>query len=142
MRVVLNTSVLVSALLWEGVPHRLLELAEAEAITLCATAETLTELREVLSRPKFAAKLAERQTTVEETIVGVIRLVELYTVAPVRGTVSADPDDEVFIACALSADAAYIVSGDQHLLDLRQYGTIEIVTPRELLDQEFPEQFQ
>jgi len=138
MRVVLNTSVWVSALLWGGAPHRLLELAEAESITLCATAETLVELREVLNRTKFAAKLDERRTTVEEIMVGVIRLVELYPAAPAQGTVPADPDDEIFIACALSAGAAYIISGDQHLLDLKQYGTIKVVTPREFLDREFP----
>jgi len=138
MRVVLDTSVWVSALLWEGVPHRLLELAETESITLCATAETLAELREVLSRPKFAAKLTERRTTAEEVMVGVIRLVELYPAASAQGSVPADPDDEMFIACALSAGAAYIVSGDQHLLDLKQYGAIKMVTPREFLEQEFP----
>ena len=140
MRVVLDTSVWVSALLWEGVPHRLLELSESKSITLCATAETLGELREVLRRPKFAAKLAARRTTVEEVMVGVIRLVEVYPAAAVQGAVSADPDDEIFVACALSAGAAYIISGDQHLLDLKQYGATKIVTPREFLEREFPNQ--
>ena len=138
MRVVLNTSVWVSALLWGGTPHRLLELAEAESVTLCATTGVLAELREVLSPPKFAAKLSERRTTAEEAMVGVIRLVELYPAVPAEGTVPADPNDEIFIACALSADAAYIISGDQHLLDLKQYGTIKVISPREFLEQEFP----
>jgi putative PIN family toxin of toxin-antitoxin system len=142
MRVVLDTSVWISALLWEGLPHRLLELAETGSITLCATTETLAELGEVLRRPKFAAKLAERQTTVGETMAGVIRLVELYPAVPAQGTVPADSDDEIFIACALSAGAAHIVSGDEHLLGLEQHGTTKVVTPREFLHQEFPEQLK
>ena len=140
MRVVLDTSVWVSSLLWEGLPHRLLELGETGSITLCATTETLAELGEVLRRPMFAAKLAGRQTTVGEIMAGLIRLVELYSAVPAQRTVPADSDDDMFIACALSAGAAHIVSGDEHLLGLEQHGTTRVVTPREFLEQESPEQ--
>ena len=71
---------------------------------------------------------------------GVIRLVELYPAVSAQGTVPADSDDEMFIACALSARAAYIVSGDEHLLGLEHHGITEVVTPRGFLEQEYPEQ--
>jgi putative PIN family toxin of toxin-antitoxin system len=82
MLVVADTNVLISGLLWMGLPHRLIELAEQGAITLCATETMLEELQAVLSRPKFAQKIQERQSSVEEIVLGVIRLVALYPPPP------------------------------------------------------------
>lgn len=78
MLVVIDTSALISGVLWTGLPHRLIELAEAGQITLCATEETLVELREVLARPKFAIKIRDRLTSVEEIMQSVLALVALY----------------------------------------------------------------
>ena len=52
----------------------------------------------------------------------------------------ADPDDDVFLRCAAVAGAAYVVSGDHHLLDLGAYADIPILTVREFLAQEFSDQ--
>jgi len=46
----------------------------------------------------------------------------------VSGVVTADPKDDVFLACAVEGQARYIVSGDRHLLNLRHHGRIRIVT--------------
>jgi predicted nucleic acid-binding protein len=53
--------------------------------------------------------------------------------------VLADPDD-VFLRCALTAEARYIISGDHHLLDLGKYADIPILTVRDFLAREFPEE--
>ncbi len=63
MLVVVDTSVLISAVLWAGLPHRLVELAEAGDITPCVTPDILQEYREVLSRPKFTSRIQDRYTT-------------------------------------------------------------------------------
>ena len=52
----------------------------------------------------------------------------------------ADPDDDVFLRCAVAADATCVVSGDNHLLDLGEYAGIPILTIRDFLTKEFPEQ--
>ena len=62
-------------------------------------------------------------------------LVELYEPTPAPNTVPADPDDEIFIECALSASATLLVSGDSHLLRLKRHGRISIVSPVEFLHQ-------
>ena len=54
--------------------------------------------------------------------------------------VIADPDDDVFLRCAAVAGAAYVVSGDHHLLDLGAYADIPILTVREFRAQEFSDQ--
>jgi len=138
MLVVIDTSVLISGVLWTGLPHRLIELAEAGKITPCMTGEILQEFREVLSRPKFASKIRERLTTVEEIMQSVLRLVALYPPSPPVKVVLADPDDDKFIACAIAAGAKYLISGDDHLLDLEKHAGVDIVTVREFLEREFP----
>ena len=53
MRVVVDTNVIISGVLWLGAPHRIIELAEQKQITLCMTQPMLDELRDVLERRKF-----------------------------------------------------------------------------------------
>lgn len=138
MRVVVDTSTLISAVLWTGLPHRLIELAEADDVTLCMTEETLIEFREVLQRPKFARQIRNRFTSVEEIMQLILSLIELYPVVPMPPIVESDPDDDKFIVCALSAGAKLLISSDWHLLDMGSYRGVKILTAREFLEQEFP----
>jgi len=133
MRVVVDTNVIISAVLWLGTPHRIIELAEQKRITLCMTQPMLDELREVLERRKFRRYLQARQTSVEEILSLLVPLIELY---PSIGTVDVklnDPDDAIFLICAVNANAAYLVSGDDHLLRLKQLEKIIIVNPSDFV---------
>ncbi len=133
MRIVVDTNVMIAAILWQGPPHRILELAEKGQVSLCATPSVLEELQEVLERSKFRKQLQNRATSIEEIMSGLLPLVELYEPTAVPNAVPTDPDDEIFIECALSADAPFLISGDNHLLRLRKYRRIRIVTPTEFL---------
>jgi putative PIN family toxin of toxin-antitoxin system len=59
---------------------------------------------------------------------------EMCQVEPLSEVVCADPDDDKFIACALSSGSKLIVSGDKHLLDVTRYRGIEILKPRPFVD--------
>lgn len=133
MRIVVDTNVMIAAILWQGPPHRILELAERGQVSLCAIPSMLEELQEVLERSKFRKQLQNRATSIEEIMSDLLPLVELYEPTAAPKAVPADPDDEIFIECALSADAPFLISGDDHLLRLRKYGRIRIVTPTEFL---------
>lgn len=139
MKVVFDTGVWISALLWVGLPHQILQLAYEGRITLCMTLPLLQELSEVLLRPKFAPILARRNTNVTELIIGVAALVEFHEPSPITGVIFEDPDDDAVIACAVAAKARWIVSGDEHLLRLRDFQRIRIGSPRDFLSSEFPE---
>jgi uncharacterized protein len=102
MRVVVDTNVLIAGVLWDGPPHRIIELAEAGKVTLCASSAMLTELGSVLRRRKFLPRLRLRRTSVEEIMARLVPLVELYAPGHASGSVPADPDDEIFVACAVS----------------------------------------
>lgn len=136
---VFDTSVWISALLWVGLPHRILQLACEGRITLCMTLPLLQELSEVLLRPKFAPILARRNTNVTELIIGVAALVEFHEPSPITGVILEDPDDDAVIACAVASKARWIVSGDEHLLRLRDFQGIRIGSPCDFLSLEFPE---
>ena len=133
MRVVVDTNVMISAVLWLGTPHRIVELAEQKRIVLCMTETLLDELREVLARPKFKPYFQARHTSIEEIFSALLPLIELYSTTTVADAKLSDPDDEMFIACAISADAEYIISGDDHLLRLKQYRRIRILNPTDFL---------
>lgn len=130
-RAVLDTNVLVSALISPGGPSAglLLEL-RAGAFELIVSPALLTELGEVLARPKF------RPYVTEPEVAAYVDLIEheatVYRDLPAsEEKLSADPDDEYLIDLARSAAADVLVSGDSHLLDLR--GIVPVMTPAEFL---------
>lgn len=128
-RVVLDTNVYISALLWTGIPHRLLRLAEAGDLTFVTTPAIMEELREALGRPKFRLRIRDLQTSVAELVESLLSIVEVVQDLPIEPVIKRDPDDDKILACAAAAQAEWIISGDHHLLNVKRYKGIRIVTP-------------
>ena len=135
MRVVLDTNTLVSGVISAGgPPRRLLDGARAQVFELCSSATLLAELLDVLSRKKFAARLSQAGLTPQGLVMDLRRLA--YMVAPLQvpRVIEEDADDDHVLACAISAQAELIVSGDKHLHRLNgQYQGIPIVRPAEAI---------
>ncbi len=141
MRIVIDTNIWISGLLWKGQPWDLLRLAETGRIELCMAPAMLEELSQVLAYEKFQPRLEQLKLSSAELLAYAINLSSVFDV-PREGPiiVLADPDDDVFIRCAIVAQAAYVVSGDYHLLDLEKYADIPILTVHDFLAREFPQQ--
>lgn len=135
MRVVADTNTVVSGLLWQGLPFQLLEAARAGRVELFTNLSLLTELTEVLQRGKFAVKVRQTNFTAAELVSRYAMFATLVKQTVPEPVVSADPDDDIVLACAIAANANVIVSGDHHLLELKLYRAIPILTVRELLEQ-------
>lgn len=133
LRVVADTNIVVSRLLWRGAPRALLEASRAGQISLYTSAALLAELAEVLPRAKFAKRVAAARMGVERLVRRYARLARRITPAEIKPTVIADTDDDAVIACALAAHADLIVSGDKRLRNLKTYQGISIVTATEAL---------
>ncbi|HEX5418376.1 MAG TPA: putative toxin-antitoxin system toxin component, PIN family [Gammaproteobacteria bacterium] len=131
-RAVTDTNIVVSAFLWGGTPREILDAARCKTITLFTSAALIAELEEVLSREKFAKRIAEVGSSVTEMLGDYLTLAKLVqpTEHPI---VVRDPDDDQVIACALGAEAEVIVSGDTDLLALGSYRGIEILSAAQML---------
>lgn len=139
MRVVIDTNVWISGLLWHGPAWQILRLAESDTLTLCMTLSMLDELKAVSHYPKLQSRLHQLDFQVADLMGYVLRLAKLFEDPEGPILVRADPDDDLFLRCAEFVGARYIISGDHHLLDLKQHAGIPVLTPREFLTQVFPD---
>jgi putative PIN family toxin of toxin-antitoxin system len=133
MRVVADTNIIVSGLLWRSNPRRVLDAAREGALDLFTSAILLTELEDVLSREKFAKLLASIGATPHDLVLGYAALASVIEPATIEPVILADPDDDAVLACAAAAQGEIIVSGDRHLLDLKKYEGIRILTAATLV---------
>lgn len=126
MRLVLETNVVVSGLLWDGAPRSLLQLARENRVDLITSAPLLAELTNILERDKFTQKIAVSMLTVDELVDRYAALTEMVrpTLTP---RIAPDPDDDVVIGTALAATADLIVTGDRALLSVAIYEGMRIV---------------
>jgi uncharacterized protein len=134
MRLVLDTNVVASAVLWGGVPRQLLQDGREKRVSLFTSIRLLAELTDILVRPKFERKLAASGLTIEQIVDRYAELAAVVQPAAIAPTVLDDPDDDQVLACAVAARADLIVSGDRrHLLPLSSFEGMPIVSPAEAL---------
>jgi putative PIN family toxin of toxin-antitoxin system len=131
-RVVLDTNVVLSALLFQG-GNPSVALLKAQNGQLLGSDETLLELAEVMNRPRFDRYFERsiRQKLVAEYFNACEAVPVLYPIRACR-----DPKDDKFLEVAVHGRADAIVTGDADLLDLNPFRGIAIITPREYLERE------
>ena len=131
MRVILDTNVFVSGVFFAGPPHRILEAWRDGKLQVVLTQEILEEYQRV------GEVLAEQFPVVElrPMIEWVTMNAEVFPSQTMPEPISADPDDDKFIACALISRCKLIVSGDRHLLKVSGYGGIRVMKPRQFVTQ-------
>jgi putative PIN family toxin of toxin-antitoxin system len=128
-RVVLDTNIYISALMFGGLPGVLLDLGLMQAFRLVISPALLDELEDKL-RVKFGV-LAQDAAAIRVKLQSAGDLIDP---AIVLNVVTDDPDDNRVLECAVAGQADYIVSGDRHLLKLKEHAGIPILTTREFLD--------
>ena len=133
MRAVVDTNVLLSALLWSGPPHALLEQARNGTVTLISSPALLAELARVIERPKFDVILLRTNTSRVQTLAEVRLLAEVIDPPPLAQAVCRDKDDDAVLAPAIAAQADMVISGDDDLLCLSPFDGIPILTPAQAL---------
>lgn len=129
-KVVLDTNVLVSALLFRGELSKMLLLWKDGRIVPVFSRETFREFRTVLKYTKFSLTEQEIKVIIEEEV---LPYFEVINTAHKIKNICRDSDDDKFIACAVSASADFIVSGDKDLLDVGKYKSVKIISASEFL---------
>ena len=136
MKVVPDTNVLVSGLLFGGVPGRILTAWSTGAIRLVISPPILEEYRRVgLALSKGREPLVGTLEALLEALLVMLTVHALLVNAPpLDERVSEDPDDDMFLAAALAANARLIVSGDKHPLRVSGWRGIEVLKARAFVD--------
>jgi putative PIN family toxin of toxin-antitoxin system len=132
MRLVLDTNVVVSGLLFKGAPRRLLQAVADAHVGLFSSAPLLEELADVLSRSKFKKKLSSLGFSPGQLFDSFARRAEIVHPVPVP-RLAPDPDDDVVIGTAIAAKAELIVTGDKPLLSVGIFDGGRIVSVAEAL---------
>jgi len=134
MRVVLDTNIIVSATIARnGHADQILRAWYQGEFDLVVSLSVLDEIEDVLTRPRI---IRQQWMTREEVSVLILRLQTAATIVLDRldlKVVIEDPDDDKFFSAAHEGDADYIVSGDPHLLEIKEYQGIKILAPARFL---------
>jgi putative PIN family toxin of toxin-antitoxin system len=127
---VLDSNVYISAVLFGGRPRRIIEAALAGKVRLAASEFILEEIAGVLRGKKFKLPAAAAREVVSEiaSLAGIFAPVEKISL------LEEDPADNRILECALAAGADVIVSGDKHLLALKTFRDMPILSPAECLE--------
>lgn len=129
--VVYDTNVLISAMIWGGVPYDSLILAQRNIVEAITCTEILDEFSQKLTT-KFNASPLQAAEMVAE----LLNFHQSVKITNQLKSVTADPDDDKIIECAVVGNATHIVTGDKrHLLPIGNYQGISIITSADLLAQ-------
>jgi putative PIN family toxin of toxin-antitoxin system len=134
MRVILDTNVFVSGIFFTGPPYQILKAWHDGKLKLVISPEILEEYQrvgEALAEqfPSIDLRLILELVTIKADLVRAKSLSEPDCV---------DPDDDKFLACALTSKSKVIVSGDKHLLHVSGFREIRVLKPREFVDEFLP----
>ena len=131
MNVILDTNVFVSGVFFSGPPFRILQAWRDRRVHLVVSPGILDEYQRV------ADILKERFPNLDlDPIIDFLVVEATVVSAPdLSERISADPDDDKFLACAIASSTQLIISGDRHLLDVNGYRGIRILRPRQFLDE-------
>jgi len=130
IKVVIDTSTLISALGWSGNPQKVMNECLGNKFKLVSSSEILEEVREVLFRPKFDFIDSDKKN---EFILLLSQLAEIITPKH-KVNVCRDKDDNKFFELALTAKVKIIISSDDDLLSIKGYKDIKILSPSEFLE--------
>ena len=130
MKVVLDTNVFVSGVFFTGPPAQILGAWRDGRVTVVLSTAILEEYRRV------GIKLAKRYEGADLEPLLALLLVhsDLVDAPDLPQPVCSDPDDDKFLACAVSSGAPLIVSGDKHLHEVSGWRGVQVVSPREFVD--------
>ena len=129
MKIVIDTNVFISGIFFGGYPREVLNQLIEERFTAFASREIITEYYEIIDRMQ-----SKKQGHLNASLLKL--LAQKFSLVDVTSDLKLcrDPDDDIFINCAIDADAVYIVSGDNDLLDLKAVNKVKIITAKEFVE--------
>ncbi len=134
MKIVLDTNVWLSGIFWYGEASKIIEKAEKKNVQIFISEEILSEIANVLNKEsKFQKYILNLRLSIEDllrTILSISTLIETKTKLDI---IKSDPKDNIILEAALEGKVEYIVSYDNHILNMIEFRGIKIINPGEFL---------
>ena len=131
IKVVIDTNVFISSF-FGGNPKKVIDLWKKGEIILCLSREIVDEYFEVLKRLGLQNESELRELL---RIFSEGHNIIFSATTPSLKIIEQDPDDNIFIECAVALECSHIISGDKHLKSVKNYMGIKILNPKEFLIQ-------
>jgi putative PIN family toxin of toxin-antitoxin system len=130
MKIVLDANIFISSFFWGGNPRGVLQRAISKLDELYISKEILNEIENVMGRKKFHVKKGE----IDYYINSIEEIANKIIPPEIIKNGSRDKTDNKYIECGIAGNVDYIISGDIHLLEIKKYSNINIVTAKEYLE--------
>ncbi|MBI5653575.1 MAG: putative toxin-antitoxin system toxin component, PIN family [Chloroflexi bacterium] len=135
LKVVLDTNVLVSALIMkQGKPGQIIAQAHERTFSLLLADGILQETRVALHYKHIQKRFHPTDQSIEDFLSKLRVICTMVVIQQIEKIIPQDPPDNIVLACAVEGGADYLVSGNLHLLDLKQHRGVKIVTPAQFLE--------
>ena len=133
LKIVLDTNVWISGLIWGGRPAEIITAAEDNRLSILISEEIIAEISRVLNYPKLKDAYQPTGLKREDLIETIIKIGKIVKVTKKLNVVHEHPADNKFIECAWASKANYLVSGDKHVLRINAYKKTKILTVNDFL---------
>lgn len=133
MKVTLDTNVLVSGTFWSGDSFKVLDAIDKKKLSCNLSKEILEEYYDVIKREEIVEKIRDKALIISEVSRKVIENATIVDPKEAVDVVKEDPDDNKILACALEGNSEYLITNDNHLLKLKIFKGIKIITPTEFV---------
>src|SRR3989344_5702159 len=129
-KVVFDTNIYISGIIFGGNPRTCMELAREKEVELVTSRDILLEIAN-----KLKDKFKWTNQEIQEVIEGISKFANIIKPKKRLSIIKADPSDNKILECAQEAKANYIVSGDiKHVLAIKKFKDIKIVSAKNFLD--------
>ena len=134
MKITSDTNTLISATFWSGSSDKIISQADVKEIELVLSNDIIKEYGEVLNYKEIQDKIKDKKLEMKRTVGKIISISTMVIPKEKVNIIKDDPDDNAILECAKAGNVDFIISNDKHLLKLKKFENIPILTPDEFVE--------
>ncbi len=134
MRITADTNILISSSFWYGASDLILKKVENKEVKLIISKDIINEFIDVLNSKEIQDKIKDKNLEIKRAISKIVSMSEMIYPSKNIEIIKEDISDNKILECALEGKVDYIITYDKHLLKLKEFGSIKIITPEEFLE--------